>query len=252
MRNNMYTAVRSRGLTQGAIVIGMVLLTSVVIVSMVRDRIVNSPWREVSITGTGRVPYAPDTALVTLGVHIEDSTAQSALTRTNAAVAAILPAIEALGVSKENITTQNFSVYPQYFYPEGGPSRISGYTADQQLLVKVSITESSDTVAKVIEAASANGANQVLGVTFEASNLQELKHEALLSAIGDARGRAEKTAAAADIKLGNITGWWENQVFIPGQPNPYGYGGEMGGSMPTIPTGGQEIVVQVNVNYKIR
>jgi len=252
----MYSYTDKRGVTQGVVVLGMLLLTGIVVTAIVRDRIVNSPWREVSITGTGKVAYTPDTALITLGVHVEDTTAQSALTRLNAIVNAVTPAIEALGVPAEHISTQNFNVYPQYYYPEGGPSRISGYTADQQLLVKVSIAESQDIVANVIETASANGANQVLGVSFDASNIEDLKHEALLKAIADAEGRAEKTADAAGIKLGNITGWWQNQVFIPGKSSAYGYGGyggEMGdgGGAPLITSGGQEIVVEVNVNYKI-
>ncbi len=252
----MFTLKDNRGVTQGVVVLGMLLLAGIVVTAILRDRIVNSQWREVSITGTGKVEYVPDTALVTLGVHVEDATAQAALTRLNTTVNAVMPAIEALGIAKENISTQNFSVYPQYYYPEGGPSRISGYTADEQLLVKVSIADSADMVAKVIEAASAKGANQVLGVSFDASNVDELKHETLLKAIEDAKGRAQKTADAAGIKLGDITGWWENQVIIPGKDMGYGYGGyggEMGGGgMPTIPTGGHEITVMVNLNYKIK
>lgn len=237
--------------------LGMLLLAGIVVTAIVRDRIVNSPWREVSITGTGKVAYTPDIALITLGVHVEDGTAQNALTRLNTIVNAVTPAIEELGIPAENISTQNFNVYPQYYYPEGSPARISGYTADQQLLVKVSIAESQDIVAKVIETASAKGANQVLGVSFDASNLEDLKHEALLKAIADAEGRAEETADAAGIKLGNISGWWQNQVYIPGKMGAYGYGGyggEMGGGggTPLITSGGQEIVVEVNVNYKIR
>ncbi len=253
----MYSYTDKRGVTQGVVILGMLLLAGIVVTAIVRDRIVNNPWREVSITGTGKVAYTPDIALITLGVHVEDSTAQSALSRLNTIVHAVTPAIEALGIPAENISTQNFNVYPQYYYPEGSPSRISGYTADQQLLVKVSIAESQDIVAKVIETASANGANQVLGVSFDASNLEDLKHEALLQAIADAEGRAEETADAAGIKLGNITGWWQNQIFIPGKSGMYGYGygGEMGGGgggAPLITSGGQEIVVEVNVNYKIR
>lgn len=240
--------------------LGMLLLSGIVVTAIVRDRIVNNPWREVSITGTGKVAYTPDMGLIRLGVHVEDTTAQNALTRLNTIVQAVTPAIVALGVPAEDISTQNFNVYPQYFYPEGSPPRISGYTADQQFLVKVSVTGSPDIVARVIETASAQGANQVLGVSFEASNTEELKHEALLKAIEDAKGRAQKTADSAGIKLGNITGWWENQVFIPGKSEIYGYdgyggyGGEMGGGggSPLISSGGQEIIVQVNLNYKIR
>src|SRR3989344_5065220 len=109
----MYTTSSQRGMTNGIMIFGMLLLATIIIVALVRDRIVANPYDQVSITGTGKVSYVPDTALVTLGVHFENATAQGALTQMNTAMAAIIPAVEALGIAKENITTQNFSVYPQ-------------------------------------------------------------------------------------------------------------------------------------------
>lgn len=255
----MQTVSRQRGMTNGLVLLGMLLIAAIVVIALVRDRIVSQPYDQVSIIGTGKVEYTPDTALVTLGVHFESPTAQGALTQMNTTIAKIIPAIEALGIPAENISTQNFSVYPQYYYPDGGPSRISGYTADEQLYVKIMATEGvslEDSVAKVIETASTQGANQVLGVTFNASNLDALKQQARLLAIEDARSRAEQTADTAGVKLGKVIGWWENQLYIPGQPNPYysGYGGEMGGGSmsPSVPTGTDEIIIEVNVNYRVR
>lgn len=256
----MQTVSRQRGMTNGVVIFGMLLLALIIVVSMVRDRIVNNPYDQVSITGTGKVAYAPDTAMVTLGVHFESATAQGALSQMNTTIAKIIPAIQALGVPAENISTQNFSLYPQYYYPENSPARISGYTADEQLYIKISAVEGmslEDSVAQVIETASTQGANQVIGIAFNASNLDELKQQARLLAIEDARSRAEITADAAGVKLGKVIGWWENQIYVPGNPVPYydyGYGGEMGGGgmFPSIPTGSDEIVIEVNVNYRVR
>lgn len=254
----MYKISSQRGMTNGMIVVGMLLLATIVVVALVRDRIVSNPYDQVSISGTGKVAYVPDTALVTLGVHFENATAQGALTQMNTAMTAIIPAVEALGIAKENVTTQNFSVYPQYYYPDGGPSRISGYTADEQLLIKIVVAEGGsleDMVAKVIESASAKGANQVIGVVFDVSNIEDLKHQALELAIKDANTRAQATADIAGVKLGKVIGWWENPISVPGQPYYNAYGGEMGmggGGMPSVPAGGQEIIIQANVNYRIK
>lgn len=239
--------------------LGLVLLAGIVIVSIIRDRIVTQPWREVSITGTGTVEYIPDTAHITLGVHIESSTAQNALVELNAITARVIPAIEALGIPREDISTQNLSVYPQYYYPSDAPSAISGYTADQQLTIEISIaSSSSDMVGQVIQTASAQGANQVQSVTFDVSNFSDLKQQAVVMAIADAKSRAETLADAAGVKLGDVVGWWENPISVPGQPIPYyadyGYGGgemAMDKGM-SVPAGTSEIIMEVSLNYETR
>jgi uncharacterized protein YggE len=238
--------------------LGLVLLAAIIIVSILRDAIVNQPWREISVTGRGTVEYVPDTARVTLGVNIESANAQSALTQLDATMSRIVPAIEALGIARENISTQNLSVYPQYYYPESAPSMISGYVANQNITVEIAIASSSnDVVGKVIQTASAQGANQVLSVTFDASNINDLKQEAVIKAITDAKSRAQAVADAADVELGNVTGWWENVISVPGQPMPYydGYGGgEMGmggmGGGNIVPSGTSEVIMEVSLNFE--
>lgn len=253
----------AKGLPKTAVaVIGMVLLAGVLTVALIRDRIVNQPWREISITGTGKVAYTPDEALVTLGVHIDNApTAQDALSRLGKITDEVIPALAALGIPSENISTQSYNVFPQYYYPEGGPSRISGYSADQQIVVKATLSDTvdkNDFVSTIIETASAKGANQVIGVTFSVSNVEDLRQQALLLAIEDAKGRAEETAVAAGVELKKVVSWWENPISVPGQPIPY-YGGEMGMGMGgggmgagTIPSGSQEVIMQVNLNYSTK
>ena len=46
--------------------VGYVLLATIVIVAILRDRIVNQPQWQVSVTGQGKVAYQPDIAVVTL------------------------------------------------------------------------------------------------------------------------------------------------------------------------------------------
>ncbi len=235
--------------------IGMLLLAGIIIVSILRDRIVNQPYREVSITGRGTVEYVPDIAKVTLGVHVEKPTAQAALTEMNAVIDRVIPAIEALGVSRDSISTANLSLYPQYYYPSEMPSQISGYTADQQLTIELAIASSTDIVGKAIQAASIQGVNQVNSVTFDASNIEDLKQQATLEALTDARGRAQTLADAAGIKLGRTLGWWANPISVPGNPMPYydsyGYGGDMGGGT-TVPAGTSEVIIEVNLNYSTK
>ncbi len=264
--DTLYSTSFEKNLSKPAVVvIGMVLLAGVLTVAIIRDRIVNQPWREVSITGTGKVPYTPDEATVTLGVHVNTApSAQAALNILSTNMEKIIPAIRELGISEENISTQSYNLYPQYFYPENRPAVISGYTADQQLTVKLTgdAGVSQDLVEKVIGVASAAGANQIMGVSFSVSNVEELRQQALLLAMEDAKSRAQETADAAGVRLKKVVSWWENPISVPGQPIPYydgyGYGGGdmgMGGKgvgMGMIPSGSQEVIIQVNLNYSIK
>jgi uncharacterized protein YggE len=236
-----------------------VVLGAVVIVSITRDAIINNnPWREISVNGTGKVMYMPDIAHVTLGVHVESDTAQSALSQLTTTTTQVISAIQALGVAPEKISTQNLSVYPQYYYPADAPSVTSGYTADQQLVIEIAIGESTALIGSVIQAASSQGANQVQSVTFEASNVEDLRQQAVLLAIEDARERADSISDATDVKLGDIVSWWENPISVPGDPvfdyqqRMGGYGGEMMEQSMNVPAGTGEVIMQVTVNYETK
>ncbi|HXK39237.1 MAG TPA: SIMPL domain-containing protein [Candidatus Paceibacterota bacterium] len=256
MHNVMYR----RGVTNGIVILGMLLLAGIITVAILRDRIVNQPYREVSITGRGEIAYVPDTARIIMGVQVESHDAQTALAVLNGRIADIISGVTAMGVPEEKISTQNLTVYPQYYYPEDGPSQTSGYMANQELVIEVALASTTDpnAVANIIGAASTRGANQVLGVTFDATDAQELKQQATLAAIHDARRRAEVFADAAGVKLGRVIGWWENPIAVPGQPVPYydeyGYGGDKGGGYggPTAPAGTGTIIMEVNVNFSTK
>lgn len=242
--------------------VGMVLLAGIITVAIIRDRIVNVPQWQVNVTGQGKVSYQPDTAEVTIGVQVDRAySAELAMKQLNEKMDKIIAAIKAVDVPAEDITTQNFSLYPQYDYRDGIQIP-AGYTANQQVVAKVkNINEASDKLAKVIGEATKAGANQILGVNFSASNVEELKQQARLKAILDAKSKAGDLAEAAGVRLGKVVGWWENVVQVPGMPGPYAYGGYAekgsggmggGGGSPVVPSGSQEIIVEVTVNYKIK
>ena len=237
--------------------LAIVVVGAIVVVALVRDRIVNNPQWQVTVSGQGRVTYTPDVATVSLGVQVDKSQdAATALSTLNTRMAKVLSAVKTAGIPDADIQTQNYTLYAQYDYIDNN-STLAGYNANQQLAVKVrNLDKQSDLVAKVISAASDAGANQVNGVSFEASNIEELKQQARLKAIEDARSKAGVLANAAGVRLGKVVGWWENIVSVPGQPGPYYYGDKggmgAGGAAPTVPSGSPEVVVEVGVNYKIK
>ena len=213
---------------------------------------------QVTVVGQGRVAYQPDTATVNLGVQIDKvAKADQALEQLNQKISAITEAVKKAGGAEENIQTQNYSLYPQYDYPSGGVSVVSGYNANQQMAIKIeNITDNVKLVNEVISAASQAGANQINGVTFTSSKINDLKQEARLKALADARAKAPILAQSAGVRLGKILSWYENLVQSPESASYYGAGG-MGGSSDakggaTVTSGDQEIIIELGVNYRIK
>jgi hypothetical protein len=262
---NIFSKFKCEGGGKTAIAIILILvLGGIATVSILRDRIVNYPQYQVSVTGQGKVSYQPDLATVTLGVQIDKvAKADEALNQLNARIKNIVSAVKTQGVAPEDIVTQSYSLYPQYDY-NNNISTVSGYNANQQISIKIRDLKSSpDKISQVLAAASKAGTNQVLGINFDVADLENLKQEARLKALADARAKANVMASAAGVRLKDIVGWWDNVIQAPGAPSSYsdyGKGGSASGGggggvnyVPsTIPTGNQEIIVEVSVSYRLK
>lgn len=238
------------------ILIGILVLGGVIVVSILRDRIVNQNMNQITVMGQAKVAYQPDIAMVNLGVQIDKADkAENALSQLNEKVIKIITAIKAVGIVDADIQTQNYSLYPQYDYQDN-VSRVSGYNANQQLVIKVrGIDKNTQLVNKVIADASKAGANQINGITFDVSNVDELKQQARLKAIADARVKSADLAAAAGVTLKEVTGWYENMLQTPSAYDASYYGGKGGasaGATPQVTVGNQEIIVEIGLNYKVR
>jgi len=254
--NNFF--VKKSGLGKAIIAVVLILvLGTVAVVSIIRDRIVNYPQYSVSVAGQGKVAYQPDLATVTLGVQIDKAAkAEDALNQLNERIKNIINAVKASGILAEDINTQNYYLNPQYDYKDN-ISVVSGYNANQQITIKVrNLLANPDQISKVIAEAGKAGANQVLGISFDVSNLEDLKQEARLKAISDAEKKAVSISSAAGVVLGEKIGWWENVIQAPGVNYgyyDYGKGGmAAGGSAPIVPSGSQEVVVEINISYKLK
>lgn len=258
MENVFMSKLKASGGKTAIAIILILVLGSIAAVSILRDRIVNYPQYQVSVIGQGKVSYQPDIATITLGVQIDKvAKADEALSQLNTRITSIVAAVKAQGIAPEDIVTQNYSLYPQYDYKDN-ITTVSGYNANQQISIKVrDLKNNPDKISQVLVEASKAGINQVLGINFDVSNLEDLKQEARLKAMNDAKIKAVDMAGAAGIKLGDIVGWWENVVQAPGtQVTAYdsGKGGAGGASYvpSTIPSGNQEIIIEMNVSYRLK
>jgi len=241
------------------ILVGMILLAAIILVAILRDWIVNPPQWQVSVIGQGRTTYQPDVAKISLGVQIDKAVnAEVALNQLNKKVTLTMEAIKKAGVKPEDIINQNYSIVPQYDYLDN-VAILAGYNAHQQIIVTVkNLKENPDFISQIIGEATKAGANVVESVIFDVLSPENYKQEARLKAIADAKSKAGSIAQAAGVKLDKVVGWWENVVQAPGISNvQYQYDGKggMGGGANSggiVPAGDQEVVIEINLNYKIK
>lgn len=237
-------------------VVGILALTAVIILALLRDRIVNSPQWQITAVGRGEVEYIPDQAVITLGYNVERSNdAASALRILNEKIATIIKAVEEKGVARENIATQSYSLNQRYDYING-ENRPNGFQANQLIAITVNnVAENLDYPSEIIEAASKAGANQVVSVTFSVEDIEALKAQARDMAINKAKQRAVEMEQQLDVRLGDIIGIWENAIYEP-QPSPMyyggGYGAGGGGGDPIVPQGTNKYILEVSLNYKLK
>jgi hypothetical protein len=242
------------------VLVGAVLVSAIVMVSILRERIVNPNQNQVTVFGQGKVSYQPDEADVTLGVQVDKVfSADDALRQLSQKIARIIEAEKALGIKEDDIKAESYNLHPQYDY-NNGTSTVSGYNASEQLVIKVKdIISNPDLVGQIISGASGAGANQVLGVNYDISNINDLKQQARIAAIADAKSKAPALFAQAGVRSKKVTGWYENNTGAYPE-NQADYAGGIGGAgglgqrgfTPQVPSGQQEIIIEVGVNYEIK
>ena len=157
--------------------------------------------RTISVTGTGTVESAPDMATLMIGVTTQGTTAAEALAANSKATEAVIARLTASGVESRDLQTSNLSINPNWTGYDSSTPTISGYVASNMLTVRV---RALDTTGAVLDAAVADGANTLNGMTFGLADPEPAYKEARKEAVTDARAKAELLATAAGVKLGQV------------------------------------------------
>lgn len=215
---NSWGGIRTPLLTVLAIFIGLFLYTSIFgPIPFSVSSVTTNKTDLFQAEGIGKATAVPDTALLSLGVTKNATTVQAAQNQINQTTNAIISELKKLGVEEKDIKTTNYSIYPDYDYsvPTSGQPRIRGYNASQNIEVRIKPIEKAN---QAMDAATAQGANAVGGVTFVLDDevKKQLENKAREEAVKNAKEKAESLAKIAGIKLGKIVDVQESstpQVF---------------------------------------
>ena len=112
--------------------------------------------RGVTVQATGTIKVVPDGVSFNFSVTaLTDSTA-TAVSQTSDAAAKVREALDAQGVAKEDIATQNATVYPEYNYLADGTTSLKGYRGQQVFVVTLRDGAKAGEVVDAVVAAGGN------------------------------------------------------------------------------------------------
>ncbi len=203
--------------------------------------------RTISVSGYGEVHIVPDIAYINIGVQTRSETVKDAISINNAQARAIADALAKLGVEAKDIQTSSFNVYPMQEYGPNGEVLRTVYVVDNIVYVTVRDLQK---LGEILDQVVQNGANTINGISFDVLNKEEAQSKARDLAIADARKQAEEIAAAAGVKLGNIT-----NISVYGNYNPVPtYDGKGGNFAASVPVSAGQLVLSMtaSITYEIK
>lgn len=158
-----------------------------------------------TVSETGTVTHAPDTAFVTFGLDSPGKLLAEAQRQNSAVMSKVMDRLRDLPIDKELIQTSSFTVSPHY---RPSPKRstdaqpatpeIVGYVVSNIVTVEI---RALDKVGTVIEEVLKAGANSFQGLHWGLRDEQSARLSALKQAAAKAREKATVLSEALHVKL---------------------------------------------------
>jgi len=242
-------------ITVWRVLVGLMVMVAI-FVGVSINRILNTTTttNTVSFSGEGKVLAKPDVAVIDFSIVTKAATSKAAQDANSEKSNKVTDFIKKQKIDDKDIKTISYNIYPQYSYPRGGVPTIKGYQVSQTIEVKV---RDLGSVSSVLDGVVTAGANQVGGLVFKIDDPEKLKEQARELAIKDAKDKANSLKSQLGIRLGRIINFSEGVIGYPVPMPMYDSalmvrGGGVGGGGPSVPTGENEITVDVTITYQIK
>jgi len=204
----------------------------------------------VTVQATGTVKVVPDGVSFNFAVSVLAQSSEMAMSDASAAAEKVRAALDAAGGARDDIATQNISVYPEYISSSTGSQTLSGYRAQQVFTVTLRDTAKAGEVVDSVIAAGGNSL-QVYGVTPTLLDTNSAVAQAREAAIKSAKEKAKDYAGLVDEELGSVV--YVTEVTSPSSPVPYlssdSSGAESSMTKTVVNLGTQDVSVTVEVRW---
>ncbi len=220
-----------------------------------------SATNTITVSGTGKIDRAPDTAKISFTVTDEQKEVKSAQKNVSDKIDAVTKSLKELGIDEKYIKTDSYNSNPQYDYintircittpcPSNSTPVLRGYEVSHNVTVSV---KNLDTVSAVLGTLGDVGVTNVSGPNFGFDDDKAIAREARDLAIKDARTEAQKLAQSLNVHIVRIVSFSENGGAYPMM---YAARDNVAGlekaTNPSLPIGDQNITSNVTVVYEIQ
>jgi uncharacterized protein YggE len=204
----------------------------------------------VTVQATGTVKAVPDGVSFNFAVSVLAQSSETAMSEASATAELVRVTLDAAGVAKDDIATQNVSVYPEYASSTTGTQTLSGYRAQQVFTVTLRDTAKAGEVVDAVIAAGGNSL-QVYGVTPTLIDTDAAVAQAREAAMKSAKEKASDYAGLVGTDLGSVV--YVTEITSPSSPIPLMVGDSATSSSPMAKTeinlGTQDVSVTVEVRW---
>ena len=167
-------------------------------------------------SGQAEEKVNPDRVSVLVNVQTRAATAAAAAADNARRTRAVLDALAALGLSKDQLSTEGYTAYPEMNYDRpGNTPKVVGYVVTNSVRAE---SKRVDQAGQIIDAALGAGANMINGLSFYASSIEEARRKAIGAAVASARADAEAMAQAAGGRLGELIELSTQGPTVPPRP----------------------------------
>lgn len=212
----MHCSSSSRFLIVGALVGGTLLTRALVANAQASSPLSSALPASLVSSGQGEAKVSPDRVSVLVNVQTRAATAAGAAADNARKTKSVLDALEKLGLTKDQLSTEGYSAYPELRYDrEGGSPQVIGYVVTNSVRAE---SKRVDQAGPIIDAALAAGANLINSLSFYASSIDEPRRQAIALAVASARADAEAMAQAAGGRLGALVELSTQGPTVPPRP----------------------------------
>ncbi len=198
-------------------IVWLLILLGLPTVTLAHDE-TTSATATLTVTETGIVPHAPDTAFVAFGLETAGKSLAEVQKRNGTVMSKVMDRLRELQIEKERIQTSSFTVSPQYRPPSTRSTdtvptspEIIGYVVSNMVTVEI---RALDKVGTVIEEVLKAGANSFQGLHWGLREEQSVRFTALKQAAAKAREKAAALSEALHVKLARVVSVTEGGHMI--------------------------------------
>ena len=164
---------------------------------------------KISVVGEGKIKVTPDEAVITVGVENIGKDASEVKRKNDEVVESVIKTIKKQGIAPADFKTEHVSLNKNFDYQ----TKKYSYKATQTISIHLKDLSKYDVL--MMELVD-SGINNIQGVDFKSSKLEELQSEIRKKAILNAKKKAEDYAGVLGQKVGKAIAITDNsQTFYP-------------------------------------